>query len=1196
MINKYARYGYGDMIGETRERGFFENVGTALAYQFSPIITRTEEEYFFGDQEADPNFDWRDNVQGYESYSIELRRAKNKTHMEFIKSHIDQSNKRREKLYDLPWYAPSQFVAAVFDPANILLPIPVMGVGKQLARGAISLGDAAKTTATAGFTVGAASEAYRAPFDPAATREEVFANVLTSTALATTIGSFPTAVRGMSGAINKSIDKSRQLAGYKGTFNGKYEDITVRESANINDIIEKSKQRRDELEAEGLPQTVDQLRLADVDDVPVTYNKKNKEIFVNMEKIYDDFNNKVFAKQEGDIPPIKEGTFLSANEYAEFLVHKEVLKAQQKRKPKESKDLYEARIQVDALERFNEGYQVNNSFANSPFFQFISTPGKRIMKKGGPLAQRIYQRIEGVAQFASKRNTVGLGSQSMRQRMAMHEGEGAAMLQKLREIYDKAQGGYSDVEGMAFDKARAVISSKITFDEFVETKMREYIRLSEGWDSVNRYGDVTDLDKEAYEIMRNYFRYYRQYAEDLDIFRSSKTMDERIANLNDKIAQREKRIASLNEQSEARGLTDKQLKLLEKDEAILARHKEELEFEEIMRANGVDREDFYFPIYYRKKDMLADENLRQEFIDVIAAHMRENPKPFVWDAKQGKMVERTSDFDPDKVAISIVDNMLMKDADQQDFRGLPGGKHIAFRSLDIPEWKVERFMIVKPEVIFTYARRMGARLEHVRSLGKDSIDDILDEIEYEGIQRGLSDDDIAGLRSDMLGEYERVTGTLIKDPDAMSQQVVKAMKDITGMTFLGQAGIASVTDMGSVILEHGMGKTFQGALGKRLTTGFAKSAKEIQKYTVGTGIMLNGAQRRMVGDSITQLEPNAVERVFNPITQAFYNIPLLGNNLGFVTRYGKITDATLRMDKFLDMSRRYDDLDAADIEYLARHGIDKPTAKYFAKQDIFNEDGFLFANTDSWDVTTTEGREMLRRWKTAMNTGVGNTIIMATNYDKPLMMDGVMYVRHRPWMDRTKGWSIDERASTANVKMVRVESGVMTMPWQFMNFTIGATSRITGAMLDPQRKYRMQAGFALLALGYFSLQLKKEDWWFEKRSNSEIFMRSLDASGLLGVYSDIGYMALHMAIGSGIYDQEQGIIQGKYKPTPFTAFAEPFGAAPGLFADYFFGLKDLLDGGSTEEAERLKYLIPFWPMFGLRDEAQDWAGSIISGN
>ena len=107
-------------------------------------------------------------------------------------------------------------------------------------------------------------------------------------------------------------------------------------------------------------------------------------------------------------------------------------------------------------------------------------------------------------------------------------------------------------------------------------------------------------------------------------------------------------------------------------------------------------------------------------------------------------------------------------------------------------------------------------------------------------------------------------------------------------------------------------------------------------------------------------------------------------------------------------------------------------------------------------------------------------------------------------------------------------------------------------------------------------------------------MRTVDSSGLLGVYSDIGYMMLHMLIGSGVYDQEQGIIQGKYRQHHLLLLLNLW-ALPWFAADFAIGLKDLIDGGTTDAAEKLKYLLPIWPLFGLRDDAQDAFGALITG-
>ena len=120
---------------------------------------------------------------------------------------------------------------------------------------------------------------------------------------------------------------------------------------------------------------------------------------------------------------------------------------------------------------------------------------------------------------------------------------------------------------------------------------------------------------------------------------------------------------------------------------------------------------------------------------------------------------------------------------------------------------------------------MGNRLEWVRHFGKQSIDDVLDEVELAGIEKGLSPDDVARLRADMFGEYERVMGILQRSPDSFDAQAARALKDLSGMTFLHSAGIASITDAGSIMLEHGVGKVFKDGIINRGTEGF-RLAKE----------------------------------------------------------------------------------------------------------------------------------------------------------------------------------------------------------------------------------------------------------------------------------------------------------------------------------------------------------------------------------
>lgn len=76
MAFQYPQPQFG--VEDLRERGFFENLSNAYRYQYSPIVSRTQEALMFDNVERDPTYDFRDDIEGYELYADELYRAKTK--------------------------------------------------------------------------------------------------------------------------------------------------------------------------------------------------------------------------------------------------------------------------------------------------------------------------------------------------------------------------------------------------------------------------------------------------------------------------------------------------------------------------------------------------------------------------------------------------------------------------------------------------------------------------------------------------------------------------------------------------------------------------------------------------------------------------------------------------------------------------------------------------------------------------------------------------------------------------------------------------------------------------------------------------------------------------------------------------------------------------------------------------------------
>ena len=1283
---------FSDKVGDLRERGFLENLGNAMGYQFGPMVTRAQEYFMFDDVEVDTEYNYLDDIEGFEGYHTELIKAKNKQHAEFIKNNIRIRQRNREELSNVPWYAPSQLIAGTLDLGNLVFAFPIVGQLGLVPRAGMTISQAAKASAKGGFVAGAISEAYRAPFDPVATKEEVFANVLTTTAFGTILGAAPSVLRNSQPAIKKTVNNIRDFHTDRGSFkDNMYEGTEVRSTEDTvknrtydfpetkaeivvgptekgtmayyrpednkiyidRDMIIGSFEDKpwtkpkvkgvkaldadefidaeewynfiltheiyhtlnpaermgfDKKTAKGkadYENAINDLALAEIRrqrpvelSRPVVFAAKDDVIHVNDEAIAELYEMNIWTVPEVEgATPLLDRDIISFREYKEFLIHKEKIKSTDKRKPGESDASYSDRINQAALERTREGYGMEkNVFTNSLFYRMITTPGKRILGNDNvpDVAKRYYNLLTGTGSLLIERTKYGTATQSIEARSERHQARAIAVLSKMRAMYDREKGKASKLGGATSPLYERLRNAE-TFDEWFEIAMTDHIARSEEKFSTTR----SDIEKEIDSLLDEYFSFYRQFAEDTGTFKTSGDIDDAIKNTAAQIAVVEKRIQSIESIGEAKGYTKKQLRLLELDNKRLARLKSELDMNNVMKENGMTSERFYFPLYYDKQRLRAEPELKARFTKVIEQHLEENPITHFWDEEAnnglGAYVERKTEPNPAEEAIQIVENILSDSVADIDYNGPPSAKHIMRRKLNIPEWKVNDFIIKRPEVFMNYGRQMGNRLEYRNMFGKTSVDDLLDDIQRAAVEEGkLNDKEIAKLLADFKGDYERVMGIHLRAPDRMDAQMVRIIQDLSSIAFLGKAGIASVTDAGTIILQHGLQRSFDDGVTKFGTAGRAMSLAELEKYIVGLDLSLNSAQQRFISDNTIRLEPNAVERVLNPLTNAFYNIPLIGNNLGVVTRFGKRFDAPMRANKIIEYSRKYDSLTDAEIRELSIMGIDREMALRFAQMPYEEVDGFYIANLDNWDNKTALDREVRATWETAMNVGVGNSVIMARVSERPLMMDGVIYVEYKPWMERL-GFVIDESISSDTVKYTRFESKVMGMPFQFMSFSLAATQRVTGSMLDPQAKYRLQSALALIGLGYFSLQLKHEDWWFEQRSATDILARSIDASGILGVYPELGYMMMHMLIGNGIYDDKDGLIQGKYRPTPFTSITEPLGAGPGYVADFVMGMKDLLDGGSTEEAERLKYLLPILPLFGLKEDIQSFVGDSIAG-
>jgi len=509
-------------------------------------------------------------------------------------------------------------------------------------------------------------------------------------------------------------------------------------------------------------------------------------------------------------------------------------------------------------------------------------------------------------------------------------------------------------------------------------------------------------------------------------------------------------------------------------------------------------------------------------------------------------------------------------------------------------------MVKNMNVFYTYAQRMGKRIEFHRAFDGQGIDQVLDNIEKTARKAKLKEKDIATIRSQFNGEYDRVMGSLLRNPDSFSNQTTKALKSYTGWAYLPFAGISAVTDAGSLVLAHGYKDVIAAGRAGLQDNLAGKVLKDSQYGNVGVELTKATTQQRILGDSIKSMQMNKLEKVQSIGNRFFYTL----NGLGPITQAFKTLNQILVNDKFykLVQKRVNNSISVRDNEFLNRYGIDDELAQYITEMPFEKHDSsnFFFANTDNWPRATAQERELLRRYQAATAAHTDNTVVMGQAFDKPLIMDGVTFIRDNPFFKAARKlhpnlFAIDKRASTATTKLVRIESQAMTIPFTFMNFVFGANNKILGAIRDPYRKYRVQGATALIGLSYVSFEIKNmlgsAKWWEREDESLDVMARLIDHSGVLGIYSDLGYMGLNIA-GNLADNPSDFIIEPKYVSRDkdermADAITEPLGAPVGLALGYARAFKDYMNGDMGDAFSEIIYNTPILSIPMIRQDIND---------
>ena len=599
---------------------------------------------------------------------------------------------------------------------------------------------------------------------------------------------------------------------------------------------------------------------------------------------------------------------------------------------------------------------------------------------------------------------------------------------------------------------------------------------------------------------------------------------------------------------------------------------------------------------YSDKQFASTSKLNKEIADIKAKFSKAESEIENLRTKEEQALEEAVNETTDKI-------LNKTRIDDEDFMGHGLSKHLRHRELDVPNHLLIDFIETDPtDVAMYYMMRTGSKIEFANKFKGKSMDDLVDMEELAMIRNNNTAEEISKAKQNLFHGYDRVVGTAIQRPDAINRRIARALTDWTAYAFLGRAGLSSLPELGMIVMQHA---SKQGPLGWQNLGGTFKSmtdfkaigmgVKEVQLAGEALDMKLGVAQNRMYEDHLRSPFMKGISKLNEKGKRLFYTV----NGLAPITQFTKMIAGNLGQHELIDRSLKLvaGTLDQEGIELLARYGLTMKDAKKIkALVDDgtveTSESGRLFlANTEAWG-----NQQLVRKYRGALAGMVRNTIINATPADKPIIIDGVVYARMNPVL-KAMGYKVDKRTSTIGYEVARIESGVMAFPFQFWNYTLGATTKVLASGFDNERSGRVAGFVAMLSLGYMTLALKN----FRSFSNMDYedqLVRAIDQTGITGIYSDLFYMGLHARHRLGDLDREDTFIQPKYRvnpPSDLGAGLETATDFAGATPSYLFDVADsayLFANGDTDDAiSKALRLTPVSSLYGFRTligEVQDF--------
>lgn len=1116
---------------------FGQTVSANLGYQYAPItdfLTRR----FTVDQAVDNTFNPMDHIEGYEQFP-ELILSPNKEDFDMRVAAIDANIRRRSIMYKSSMLA--NFGAGLFDPINIVaLPFggPSVSIGRSMLRTGASVG-----------ALQAGQETLRQPFDPLASPFEPIMNITSAMAGGAIIGGLVKipAARRASAFIKTKEALGEFNLGFNPIINRFRPDPTTGRPLSQLDQISIDAQLK------GLPNSIDgqkklqaalQNSLDELPDVPKNATERQK-LINGIET-----SRKKIAEHE-------EQLRLFENESTIRKRHDDVM----------GKGMYNI---------------ASNAWVDSWFYKFVTTPMKRQLqnKQITDNAKRTLLEIAGDSGIVLNLHKHGLAmGPSTYQMSQTRHGEWVMVHDALRQSYQKEYKLGNEVFPDLSVRSRAQKTQRY----FSGKKIKTYEEWIEEVNIKRIKGEKpkTEAESEAMALIDNFYETWSKRLEQTGLLGSTRSLERRIEYKNNQITRVSKELDDLLKNKGG------QLKIEYKQQRLkqLQDQLDELEVElvyikdtKFLPAN----EEVFNPRYWNVQKILAN---RDQFARILFNWYQNNLDIVQYNPRTKTYETKTLSPDPDAINARVKDTIDTitgkKDAGDESliYYGRGKSKHLRHRELDIPNALVVDFIQTNPVAVMrNYTNRTAPVYEFHNKFNRN-IDEVMDDIEEELFDAGLSMAERNAYRKDTRHLYDRVAGTVLRNPDSWDQNIATMLKNAAQLNYLGSAGFSTLPDMAKILMEHEMGTVFKALFGVMSDSRVRLSSKEGRQAGEILEILQGDAHMRHT----EYLQNNVFNTGFvSGVVSKFH----IANMLAPATNIFKKFDAIARGHTIVDYSMKVVNNTATDMEvtYLARYNIDAKKALKIKKL-VDNgtiqktESDLYLPNTSKW-LENGADEDILNTFRSSMNSGIMNTILMGTPADKPIAVDGVFYIP----MHIAKNFGMTEDLKFRGY--ARIENGLLGLPFQFMSYSFAAANKVTAALAQGQVRNRLAVILSSMGLGYMAMELKYKDWQMEKMTFADKIARSFDASGIAALYSDLFYTAMNTSMALGGPDIGMGIVNPKFpqEQNYVDAVTAIAGAGPSWGVDTGRAVKEFVTGNYGEGFADFMKQMPYMRLWFLKDE------------